>query len=119
MSAARDYQAIVARLSAAADGLRERDAERAEELRRELGPLDRAVADATQRAALTRFGVDLHWEAALEALWPEQWMKLRPKPGPDPRADPAQIDTYDTAVEEATDELLAAIRRSRFRLPGR
>ena len=116
MTAAREYQAIVARLSAAAAALRERDDARAEELRRDLVQLHRDVEQASQRAALTRFAVDMHWDTVLEALWPESWMKLRPKPGPDPRAAGADIDAVDTAVAEATDALLEAQRRSRFRL---
>lgn len=118
MTAAADYRAVIARLDAVADGLRERDAERVVALRAALVDLDRAVEAADARAALTRFAVDLHWEAALEVLWPEQWLKLRPKPGPDPRAAAADIESLDNAVAEATDALLAAVRR-RFRLPGR
>ncbi|MGI5125568.1 hypothetical protein ACQEVB_02020 [Pseudonocardia sp. CA-107938] len=118
MTAAEDYRRVIAELDAVADDLRVRDAERATALRAQLVDLERAVADAGVRAALTRFVVDLHWEIALEALWPESWMKLRPKPGPDPRARGADLDAHDAAVSEALDTLLAAVRR-RFRLPGR
>jgi hypothetical protein len=45
-------------------------------------------------------------------------MKLRPRPGPDPRADPADIDALDAAVEARAAELLEAARR-RFGLPRR
>ena len=118
MSAADDYRAVIARLDAVADDLRESDTERAGALRSELVDLREAVEQADTRAALTRFVVDLHWEAALEALWPEQWFKLRPKPGPDRRARAADIDRHDAAVADAAETLLSAVRR-RFRLPGR
>ncbi|MDN5859304.1 MAG: hypothetical protein L0H84_11850, partial [Pseudonocardia sp.] len=100
--AAERYRAVIARLDAIADEFRERDGERAVALRAELVDLGRAVEQADARAALTRFGVDLHWEVALDALWPESWLKLRPKPGPDPRAGAADIDAHDAAVAEAT-----------------
>jgi len=118
MTAAEEYRAVIARLDAVADDLRTRDTERATALRAALVDLDSAVEKADSRAALTRFVVDLHWEFALEVLWPESWMKLRPKPGPDPRARAADIDKLDAAVADSLDVLLTAVRR-RFRLPGR
>jgi hypothetical protein len=118
MSAAREYKEVVAGIAAAAEALRERDRERAAELNRELVGLAEAMAHAEERAGLTRLGVELHWEAALEALWVESWMKLRPRPRPDRRADPAAIDELDAAVEARAAELLAATRR-RWGLPRR
>jgi hypothetical protein len=114
VSAAREYKEVVAGIAAAAEALRERAAA----LNRELVGLAEAMAHAEERAGLTRLGVELHWEAALDALWVESWMKLRPRPGPDPRADPADIDALDTEVEARAAELLAATRR-RFGLPRR
>jgi hypothetical protein len=118
MTAAREYKAVVAGITAAAEALRERDRERAAELARELVGLAEAMHGAGERAALTRLGVELHWEAALEALWVESWMKLRPRPGPDPRADPADLDALDAEVETRAAELQDAVRR-RFGLPRR
>jgi hypothetical protein len=117
MSAARSYKEIVAEVSAAAEALREKDRARAAVLARQLAEHDVEMLRAGERAALTRFGVELHWEAALEALWVETWMKLRPRPGPDPSADSAEIDVYDVELEEAAARLQAAVRR-RW-LPGR
>ncbi|WP_214371320.1 hypothetical protein [Pseudonocardia sp. H11422] len=117
MSAARDYKAIVAGITAAADELRERDRERAVELSRDLVGLDDAMVRAGERAAMTRLGVNLHWEAALEMLWAESWMTLRPMPAPDERVDPANIDALDAAVEQRFAELRDATRRG-FGLRG-
>jgi hypothetical protein len=117
VNAARSYKEIVAEVSAAAEALREKDKARAAALIRQLVDRDAEMIRAGERAALTRFGVELHWEAALEALWVESWMKLRPRPGPDPSADPAEIDAYDVELEEAAARLQAAVRR-RW-LPGR
>jgi hypothetical protein len=118
VTAAREYKEVVAGIAAAAEALRERDRERAAALNRELVGLAEAMAHAEERAGLTRLGVELYWEAALESLWVESWMKLRPRPGPDPRADPAAIDALDAEVEARAAELREATRR-RFGLPRR
>lgn len=115
-SAAQRYKDIVAGLDDAARAVRDRDRERA----RELGPLAAQSADelvrSGNRAALTRAGVELRWEAVVEALWAERWFLLRPPPQPDRRAHPDHVDVLDRKVEEAYDALLAAIRRRRLSL---
>lgn len=119
MSAAREYKTIVGELTAAVDALRERDRERAGELSRELVELDDLMARIGERAALTRLGVELHWEAALETLWSESWMTLRPMPAPDPRgpaASDADLDALDAAVAQRFAELVDAVRRRRLGL---
>jgi hypothetical protein len=118
VSAAREYKEVVAGIAAAAEALRERDRERAAALARELVGLTEAMEHAEERAGLTRLGVELHWEAALEALWVESWMKLRPRPGPAPNVDPAAIDALDAEVEARSAELQEAVRR-RWGLPRR
>jgi hypothetical protein len=118
VSAAREYKEVIAGIAAAAEALRERDRVRAAALNRELVRLAEAMAHAEERAALTRLGVELHWEAALEALWVESWMQLRPRPGPDRRADPAAIDALDAEVEARAAEIQDSTRR-RFGLPRR
>ncbi|MEJ3657698.1 hypothetical protein WEH80_32515 [Actinomycetes bacterium KLBMP 9759] len=117
-SAGRRYKEIVAGITAAADALRERDRERAAELAARLVEIDARLQETAERAALTRYGVDVNWESALEALWVESWLKLRPMPGPDRSAAGADIDACDAAVEVRAEELRAAVRR-RFGLPGR
>lgn len=119
MSATRRYKEIVAGVAAAVEGLAERDRERALELGRRLVELDAEMLRAGDDAALTRLAVELHWEAALEALWVESWMQLRPRPGPDPKADPADLRVLDAELEVAAEALQDAVRRRRFGLPGR
>jgi hypothetical protein len=120
VTAARDYKEVVAGIAAAAEALRERDRVRAAALARELVGLTEAMEHAEERAGLTRLGVDLHWEAALEALWVESWMKLRPRPRPRPapRATPADLDDLDAEVEARAAKLQEATRR-RWGLPRR
>lgn len=111
---ARTYKEIIVGISAAAEALREHERERAAELAVQLVDLDAAMLAAGERAALTRLGVELQWETAMDVLWAEAWMTLRLRPEPDPRADPADIDALDAAVEERATALLEAVRRRRF-----
>jgi hypothetical protein len=117
-SAAREYKEIIAGITAAADALRARDRERAVELTRGLARLGEEMERAGERAALTRLAVELHWEAAMEALWVESWMTLRRRPDPDPRADPARLAEYDAELEQRAAQLQEAVKR-RFGLPRR
>jgi len=111
---ARKYKDCTAELTARADRLRERDRERAVELGKRLVELAEAMERAGSRAALSRFVAELQWEAALEGLWDERWLRLRPRPAPDTDADPARLDEFDDALVRRADELHAALRRSRL-----
>lgn len=113
--AGRAYKDTIAGIGEAADKLLAADREKAAALAVELVGLERDMLDAGERAALTHLGVELSWEDALEALWVESWMQLRPRPAPAPGADPAELDRLDTEVEQRRDDLLAAVRR-RFSL---
>lgn len=121
--AGREYKEVLAGITAAVDALRERDRVRAAGHARELVSLEDDMLRAGERAALTRLGVELHWEAALEALWMESWMKLRPRPDPDPRAESgagsADLAALDAEVEQRSAELQDAVRRRRFGFPRR
>ena len=112
--AARRYKEIIDELTAVADRLREHDGEQAVVLRRRLVDLDTAMVRAQERAAMSRLALELRWEAVLDALWPESWMTLRPRPGPAPDADPERLDALDRELDVAADEVLADTRR---RLP--
>lgn len=119
MSAAREYKDIVDGLSGAASELREQDAERATALGYLRVAQHDAMVDAGDRAALTRLVVAMQWESALEALWAESWLTLRPPPAPTPGIDPARLDELAAEVARAADELHEATRRRRWGLPGR
>jgi hypothetical protein len=116
VTAAREYKDVIAELTAAADSLRERDRARVAELRRLLVEIDERMVRAGERAALSRLAVELQWDAVLDALWPESWMTLRPRPQPDPHAAPERLDELDAAAERAAEELLAAVRKRTFGL---
>lgn len=116
-SAARAYKDVVAGLDAAADALREADRERAGRLAQELVGLQDAMQRAVERGGVSRAVVLMRWEEALESLWTESWLTLRPLPDPPPA--PGDLDALDAEVEQAAAALRAAVRRRRFGLPGR
>lgn len=118
-SAARAYKAVVAGLSGAADALRSRDQQRAAELTERLGELDKAMLRAESRAEDTRALVDVLWAAALESLWTESWLTLRPQPDPPPFTPDTGLEAFDAEVERTAAALDDAVRRRRFGLPGR
>jgi hypothetical protein len=110
-SAADRFKDIMAEITEAADRLREADRRRAEELKQRLLGLEDDMLRTGERARLTDSVVQLHWERALDLLWAESWMKLRPRPEPDPRVDPARLEDYDTEVHRRSDMLREVVRR--------
>lgn len=117
-SAARRYKQILAEVTAAAAALREDDRRRAAELKRRLIGLEDEMLHAGERATLTGVGVQLHWEAALDKLWQEGWMKLRPRPAPNPGADHRELDGLDAELARRFDALEQAVRRRWYELPN-
>jgi hypothetical protein len=111
VSAAREFKDVVDELSAAAEALRGRDQDRAQELRAELAAIDKERQQAEDRTALTRLGVGLRWDQIVDVLWAESWMTLRPYPRPDRAAEPERLDALDAAVERTADGVLGAVRR--------
>jgi hypothetical protein len=107
---ARRYKDVIGELTAAADALRQSDRARAAELTRQLVDLDAAMVQAELRAAVSRFALELRWEAVVEALWHEPWMTLKPRPRPDPDADPERLDALDREVDLTANEVLDAAR---------
>jgi hypothetical protein len=110
MNAARAYKDVIGELVAAADALRERDRARAHQLKRQLVDLEAVLAQALERAALSRLGVELQRDAVLEALADESWMVLPPRP--QPAAD------LEAAANHASEQLQEVARR-RFTLGRR
>lgn len=110
-SPTRRYKEVMAEVGAAADALREWDRRRAVELRAALLGLEDEMLREGERARLSTSVARLHWEEALELLWAESWLRLRPCPAPDPRADPSRLDDYDAEVHRLAGELRAVVRR--------
>jgi hypothetical protein len=119
MSAAREYKDVIAEVTAGLDSESERNAERVAELRRIVDERSRLLDEAADRHILIRIGAELAWEDALEALWVESWMDMRPYPRPDRFAKPGDLATLAVRVEEAAAALRAEVQKRRIRMPGR
>ena len=92
--------------------------QRAARLAERLVELHAAMSAVGERAALTEFGVALQWEAALEALWDEHWLTLRPLPTPDSDAPAPGLDYLDARVARCG-AVLRDLARRRPLLGGR
>ncbi|TCK20605.1 hypothetical protein [Pseudonocardia endophytica] len=109
------YRDVVARLAGAVVELRERDALRVEELRRELRAADRELHDAAEALVVAEGMFELRWESALQMMWATS-EPGKPRPRPDHRADPARHDALEVDADEALQALRAAGDRRLFRL---
>jgi hypothetical protein len=115
VTAAREYKARIAELTAGFDEDAERNAKRVKELEEEVAELGKALKAASDQRVVARIGNVLAWEDALEILWVESsWMKMRPFPKPDrfAKGDPAQLVI---SVEARVADLRALVQRRKLR----
>lgn len=117
MTSADRYRGVIATLTEGFDSDAARGAERIEELRRAVTQLSRQLVEASERRTVARIGNVLAWEDALEILWVEQWMTLRPFPRPDRQADPEAADEAIAEVEARVAALRALVQRRGLHLP--
>ncbi|MFP5020031.1 hypothetical protein [Pseudonocardia phyllosphaerae] len=108
------YREVVAQLAGAVVTLRERDAERADELRRTLGHTEHELRRAEETLTIARGMHELRWESALQVLWSAE-EPGRPRPRPDHRADPAAHADLERDADTALEELRASGDRRLFR----
>lgn len=114
MTAARRFREITADLTEAVERHRIGDRERAAELAVRQVELREWMLRAGEREALTRVAITLRWEAVLDALWAEQWMPLRPIPGPNSAAAGSDPDSCDQVVDARYEALLDLLRKRRL-----
>ena len=115
MTAAREYKARIAELTAGFDDDAERNAKRVAELKVEVAELGKALKAASDQRVVARIGNVMAWEDALDILWVESsWMKMHPFPKPDrfAKGDPAELVR---GVETRVAELRALVQRRRLR----
>jgi hypothetical protein len=110
-SAAHQYKDILAEVTTAAAELRERDRARSAFIDRSLPELHDQMLRTGERARLTAAIATLHWERALDLLWSESWLDLRPRPAPDPCVDPEDLEVYEAEMDDCADALARAVRR--------
>ncbi len=104
------YKAEIAELTSGMAAEVDRNNARVRELRERVAELDRELLAAADRALLVRIAAELAWEDALEALWVESWITMRPFPRPDRMTKPGDAMALGAEVERRAAELLAAVR---------
>jgi hypothetical protein len=92
-TAAKRYKDEIADLTAGFDGDAARSASRVAQLRQRVVELAKELKAASDQRVVARLGNVLAWEDALEILWVESWMTMRPFPKPDrlTKGDPAEL----------------------------
>jgi hypothetical protein len=114
VTAADEYKAVIAELTAGFDTDAARNAHRVEQLRLEVAELGKDLKAASDQHVVARVGNILAWEDALEILWVEAWMTMKPFPKPDrlAKGDPAALVTR---VEARVAELRSLVQRRGLR----
>jgi hypothetical protein len=110
-SAVERYKEIIASAGEAVAAMRARDEARVAHLVAKLAESQDRMADAIEREKVVRLGVALHWEQAVEALWDERWMAMRPMPKPDERVPPRDQREYNTAMDVAFQALEESLQK--------
>lgn len=112
--AAQRYRDVISALTAGFDGDATRNQDRVAALKQRSTELGRELEAASEQHVVARVGNLLAWEDALEILWVESWMVMRPFPKPDKLAkgDPPELVTQ---VEARVAELRALVQRRGLR----
>lgn len=113
-SAAQEYKAIIAGRTAGFDEDAAGNIDRVAELKDRVAELGRELRAASDQHIVARAGNLLAWEDALEILWVETWMTMRPFPKPDrfAKGDPAALVAR---VEARVADLRAEVQRRGLR----
>jgi hypothetical protein len=115
LDAVRRYKELADLNTEAVRRMREHDRAVSDELRKQLGDADKALAEAIARERVSKVSVRLHWESAAEALWGERWLRIGSQPDPVPPAfglPPDAADTADAEVGRTYDALRDALRKA-------
>ena len=119
MEPARAYRDVIAKVTRGLDNRATRNAARIEQLESRVAELDAALRQAGDRHVLTRIGAELAWEDALDVLWNQPWITMRPFPRPSPWAKASELAAHTLAMRERAAELRAAVTQRGLRPPGR
>jgi hypothetical protein len=115
-SAVERYKDIVRQVDRSLEVMREHDRERVRLLVAWLAASQERMVEVIERERLTRGLARVHWEAVVELLWDERWMKITPLPAPDESVPPRPQHEYDEAMDRAYRALEdAAQKRSLLR----
>ncbi|MEU4800906.1 hypothetical protein [Actinosynnema sp. NPDC023587] len=111
VSAVERYKEIVGLAGAAVEKMRDQDRDRVRELLERLAASQDRVAELIEQEKLSQVGVRLLWEAAVDALWEERWMTMKPIPEPDESVPARDQRDYFTAMDVAYQTLEDALQR--------
>ncbi|MEV0679802.1 hypothetical protein AB0I60_25075 [Actinosynnema sp. NPDC050436] len=111
VSAVERYKEVVGQAAAAVEKVRDQDRDRVRELLVRLAASQDRVAELIEQEKLTHVAVRLLWEAAVEALWEERWMQMKPIPDPDETVPPRAQQDYFTAMDLAYYSLEDALQK--------
>jgi hypothetical protein len=117
MDAARHYKARIVEATRGLEERAEANAARVEELEAAVTALGWELRAAGDRHLLALLCVELAWEGALDALWDQTWITMRPFPRPR-RPDSATRDDVDVLladVEAKAAQLRDQVQGRRFR----
>lgn len=114
--AAVRYKEITSVATSAAKRMREREREKAAELQELVASGRERLEEADRVHDWTVAEVRSRWDAAMEALFEERWMKVTPLPKGSPSAAPAEAETLVNSVQRAFHELYQAVKAPRWSL---
>ncbi|MFT7839461.1 hypothetical protein Q5530_25230 [Saccharothrix sp. BKS2] len=115
-SAVERYKEIARQVDQSLDRMREHDRERVRLMVGWLIASQERMAEVIGQERVTRGLARVHWEAVVELLWEERWMKITPMPAPDESVPPRPQREYDEAMDRAYRALEeAAQKRSLLR----
>ncbi|RCW43650.1 hypothetical protein DFQ14_106128 [Halopolyspora algeriensis] len=108
------YKEITATATDAVERMHELERKRAEQLEDEVVAGRERIAEAEQQEERVAEGVRSRWNAAMEALWDERWMRVTSIPAPDPSAPAATPEESLRSVQDASLELHEALGKPRW-----
>ncbi|WP_309111877.1 hypothetical protein [Saccharothrix sp.] len=111
VSAVERYKEIVAVAGEAVRRMREVDHQRVKEALDRLVASQDRMAEAVEQEMLTRVGVTLLWESALDLLWDERWLTMKPLPAPDESVPPRPQEHYNGMMELAHQRLEDSLQK--------
>lgn len=116
VSAVERYKEIVALAGESVRRMREVDERRVKEALDRLVASQDRMAEAVEQEMLTRVGVTLLWESALDLLWDERWLTMKPLPAPQESVPPRPQEHYNGMMELAHQRLEDSLqKRTLFR----
>lgn len=112
------YKQLAELATTAAERVRKQEQERAARLGEEVAGSAQHIEAADEQRDQVVADVRKRWNAAMEALWDERWMRGSALPEPDPDAGPADQDEARRAVHDAFLELLGTLEKPKFQASG-